>query len=71
MGPTFFLMPHVLQEIFTAAWRSLYEEVELTRLDPMYRLIIGQPDDPDIGIDATQDIDEMARRIDVVNRSDG
>lgn len=71
MGPTFFLMPHVLQEVFAAAGRSLYEEVDLTRLDPMYRLVIGQPDDMDIVVDATQNVDEMARRIDAVNRRDG
>jgi len=71
MGPTFFLMPHVLQEVFAAAGRSLYDEVELSRLDPMYRLVIGQPDDLDVVIDATQDVDEMSRRIDLVNRRDG
>jgi phytoene desaturase len=71
LGPTFFLMPHILQEIFRAAGRDLHREVELTGLDPMYRLVIGQPDGPDVTIDATQDLDEMARRIGAVHAPDG
>jgi phytoene desaturase len=39
MGPTFFLYPRVLEEIFAACGRSLPAEVEMTRLDPMYRLV--------------------------------
>ncbi len=63
-GPTFFLMPYVLEEIFSAAGRRLGDEVELTRLDPMYRLIVGQgPDQRPITLDATQDLDRMAARI--------
>jgi phytoene desaturase len=38
LGPTFFLYPKVLAEIFEACGRRLEDEVELTRLDPMYRL---------------------------------
>lgn len=38
LGPTFFLYPQVLAEIFEACGRRLEDEVELTRLDPMYRL---------------------------------
>ena len=60
-GPTFFLMPHVLQEIFQAAGRDLHEEVRLVPLDPMYRLVIGQENGPDTTIDTTQDLAEMAR----------
>jgi len=71
LGPTFFLMPHVLQEIFAAVGRDLYREVELTRLDPMYRLVIGSPDAPDVTIDATQNPEEMARRISAVHAADG
>jgi phytoene desaturase len=42
LGPTFFLYPRVLEEIFTAAGANLREEVELVRLDPQYRIIFGQ-----------------------------
>ncbi len=38
-GPTFFLYPRILEEIFAACGRRLSDEVELIRLDPLYRLI--------------------------------
>ncbi len=41
LGPTFFLYPRVLDEIFKAAGTSLAAEVELVRLDPQYRLVFG------------------------------
>ena len=39
MGPTFFLYPRVLADIFAACDLDLDREVELMRLDPMYRLV--------------------------------
>jgi phytoene desaturase len=41
LGPTFFLYPRVLDEIFAACGRDLRQEVEMVRLDPQYRLIFG------------------------------
>ena len=41
LGPTFFLYPQVLEEIFTACGRDLRREVEMVRLDPQYRLVFG------------------------------
>ena len=41
-GPTFFLYPRVLREIFTACGYSLDREVPMVRLDPQYRLIFGR-----------------------------
>ena len=41
LGPTFFLYPRVLAEIFQAVGRELRDEVSLVRLDPHYRLIFG------------------------------
>ena len=38
-GPTFFLYPRVLADIFAACGRRLEDEVELIRVDPLYRLI--------------------------------
>jgi phytoene desaturase len=72
MGPTFFLMPYVLEEIFKATGADLHDYAELMPLDPMYRLIVGdrESENPTV-IDATQDIEEMARRIGVVSPSDG
>jgi phytoene desaturase len=74
-GPTFFLMPYVLEEIFRATGRRLADAVDLQRLDPMYRLIIGKPGSPEgtppTTIDTTQDIEEMARRLSRVHPRDG
>jgi phytoene desaturase len=39
LGPTFFLYPKVLEDIFAACDRSLRDEVPMVRLDPQYRLI--------------------------------
>jgi phytoene desaturase len=41
-GPTFFLYPRVLSEIFAASGYSLEREVPMLRLDPQYRLVFGQ-----------------------------
>jgi phytoene desaturase len=62
-GPTFFLMPYVLEEIFTAAGRRLSDYVELTRLDPMYRLVLGRPGADPVCLDTTQDLDAMTERL--------
>jgi len=70
-GPTFFLMPHVLQEILDHAGRRLEDEIELVPLDPMYRLVIGRRDEPDVVLDASRDVEEMARRIGSVHEPDG
>ncbi|MEM1330420.1 MAG: phytoene desaturase family protein [Planctomycetota bacterium] len=72
-GPTFFLMPYVLEEIFSACGRSLADYVTLNRLDPMYRLVIGnrdRPHDPWV-VDATQDLAEMCRRLSAIDPADG
>ena len=41
VGPTFFLYPRVLEEIFAAVGRNLHDEVKLVRLDPQYHLVFG------------------------------
>ena len=41
LGPTFFLYPQVLREIFAVAGAKLDDEVPMVRLDPQYRLIFG------------------------------
>ncbi|WP_049976013.1 phytoene desaturase family protein [Azospirillum sp. B506] len=38
-GPTFFLYPRILEEIFEACARRLSDDVDLIRLDPLYRLV--------------------------------
>src|SRR5271167_3893597 len=52
-GPTFFLYPRVLREIFSAAGRDLDEEV------PMYRLVFGSGGE----LLATPDLERMERAI--------
>ena len=59
IGPTFFLYPRIIEEIFTAAGERMSNHVDLIRLDPQYRLVFeagGQ-------IDATPDPVRMAAEI--------
>ena len=53
LGPTFFLYPRILEEIFAACGRDLRRAVDLIRLDPLYRIVfegdgelrvLGDPD---------------------------
>src|SRR5512134_3151316 len=41
LGPTFFLYPRILAEIYAAAGYDLSQEIDLIRLDPQYRLVFG------------------------------
>ena len=41
LGPTFFLYPRVLNEIFKSAGTTLAREVQMVRLDPQYRIQFG------------------------------
>ena len=71
-GPTFFMMPYVLEEIFGAVGMATSDFVEMKRLDPMYRLLIGN----DRGtaptqIDTTGDLQKMAARLEAVQPGDG
>ena len=59
LGPTFFLYPRVLEEIFAAAGTSLRAEVEMVRLDPQYRIIFGNGGE----LSATPDIERMEQQI--------
>jgi phytoene desaturase len=59
LGPTFFLFPRVLEEIFAAAGASLCNEVEMVRLDPHYRITFGAGGE----IDATAEVSRMEAQI--------
>ncbi len=59
MGPTFFLYPRVLADIFAACGRDLDREVELIRLDPQYHLVFEAGGE----IHATPDQTRMAAEI--------
>jgi len=58
-GPTFFLYPRVLEEIFQSVGRNLWRDVPMTRLDPQYRLEFGAGG----RIDATPDLKRMHAEI--------
>jgi len=59
LGPTFFLYPRVLEEIFAAVGSNLRHEVEMVRLDPQYRILFGAGGK----LDATPDLTAMERQI--------
>ena len=59
LGPTFFLYPRVLEEIFRAAGTTLRDEVEMVRLDPQYRIIFGNGGE----LNATPDVARMEDQI--------
>jgi phytoene desaturase len=58
-GPTFFLYPRVLEEIFRSCGREMREDVPMERLDPQYRLTFAAGGQ----LDCTPDMDEMDAQI--------
>ncbi|MFN6104189.1 MAG: NAD(P)-binding protein, partial [Planctomycetaceae bacterium] len=58
-GPTFFMYPRVLGEIFAALGRDLRAEIPMVRVDPQYRLEFGAGG----RLDCTADVAEMDRQI--------
>ena len=65
-GPTFFLYPRVLEEIFRSCGYELAEEVPMRRLDPQYRLSFGQGGQ----LDCTGDLEAMERQIAAISPAD-
>lgn len=59
IGPTFFLYPRVLSEIFASVGRELFAEVPMVRLDPQYRIAFGAGGK----LDATPDVSRMEAEI--------
>lgn len=66
LGPTFFLYPRVLEQIFEAVGRDMRKEIPMTRLDPQYRIQFGAGGK----IDATANVAEMARQIAALSPAD-
>ena len=66
IGPTFFLYPRVLKEIFGAAGYDLDREVPMTRLDPQYRLVFGAGGE----LLATPDPERMEKAIAAISPED-
>jgi phytoene desaturase len=59
LGPTFFLYPQILQEIFRECGRDLFREIPMTRLDPQYRIVFGAGGE----LHATPDLERMTAEI--------
>jgi phytoene desaturase len=66
VGPTFFLYPQVLREIFAATGHNLEKEVPMYRLDPQYRLVFGSGGQ----LDATPDVERMKAAIAAISPAD-
>ncbi len=66
VGPTFFLYPRVLSEIFASVGRDLFTEVPMVRLDPQYRIAFGAGGK----LDATPDVSRMEAEIATICPSD-
>lgn len=67
LGPTFFLYPRVLQQIFASAGTELADEIKMVRLDPQYRIQFGEGGK----LDCTPNIEEMERQIASISPVDG
>jgi phytoene desaturase len=61
IGPTFFLYPRVLADIFAACGRRLEDEVELIRLDPQYHIMFEDGGDIQATPDIARLMEEVAR----------
>jgi len=59
LGPTFFLYPRVLEEIFTQCGSNLHHEAPMTRLDPQYHLVFGAGGE----LRATPNVERMEREL--------
>ncbi|TWU41844.1 phytoene desaturase family protein [Novipirellula artificiosorum] len=65
-GPTFFLYPRVLSEIFSSVGFELAEEVPMQRLDPQYRITFGGGGQ----LDCTPNLETMEAQIAQLNPKD-
>ena len=66
MGPTFFLYPRVLDDIFAACGREMAREIDLIRLDPQYDLIFEAGGH----IRATGDLPRMMEQVATLSEAD-
>ena len=66
LGPTFFLYPRILEEIFASCGKNLRDEIPMQRLDPQYRIQFAAGGH----IDATADIPRMEQEISRISPQD-
>ncbi len=70
LGPTFFLYPRILKEIFQRCGAELEDEVDLRRLDPQYRLIFEGPGGTTSQLDCSSDLAKMEAEVAKLNPHD-
>ena len=63
IGPTFFLYPQILADIFASCGERLEEHVKLERLDPQYHLVFEGAEGITGTISATGDVERLEREI--------
>jgi phytoene desaturase len=66
VGPTFFLYPRILEEIYKACGYDLKTEAPMVRLDPQYRLIFGAGGE----LQATPNVERMEQAIGALSPHD-
>ncbi|WNQ10024.1 phytoene desaturase family protein [Paenibacillus aurantius] len=65
-GPTFLMMPYLLEELFASAGRSVHDYVKLVELDTLYRLRFGEMD-----FEPVREPDRMVERIEALFPGNG
>jgi phytoene desaturase len=63
IGPTFFLYPQILADIFETCGERLEDHVKLERLDPQYHLVFEGKDGISGEIRATNDMDRLEAEV--------
>ena len=63
IGPTFFLYPQILADIFASCGERLEDHVKLERLDPQYHLVFEGADGTTSELRATGDMDRLEAEI--------
>ncbi|MEQ1829486.1 MAG: phytoene desaturase family protein [Pirellula sp.] len=66
IGPTFYLYPRILREIFASIGRSIDCEIPMTRLDPQYRVSFGAGGH----LDCTPNVQKMDHQIAALSPQD-
>lgn len=66
LGPTFFLYPAVLEEVFARCGMNMHDHIELKQLDPQYKLLFEQGGE----LLATPDVQRMKQAIHAISPAD-
>ncbi|GGG20776.1 phytoene desaturase family protein [Paenibacillus abyssi] len=57
-GPTFLMMPQLIEQLFKSAGRSIHDYIQLIEIDPLYRLQFG-----DVKFEPTRNKELMAQQM--------